>query len=81
MNAELVRKHIKEVIDDTLKAKGLEACELTDETLVFGGDLEIDSLDLAGIVVNLSERCKKDPFALGFVEFHTVGDLVKLYAD
>ena len=53
---------------------------MADDTLLLGGRLGIDSLDLAAIVVNLSEIAQNDPFANGFIEFRTVGELARLYA-
>jgi acyl carrier protein len=42
--------------------------------------LGIDSLDLATIVVQLTEATGEDPFQGGFIEFRTVGELTRLYS-
>jgi acyl carrier protein len=80
MNTEQAKEYIQKMVSDALKAKGLTPQPLTEQTLLLGGPLAIDSLDLAAIVVNLTEISKKDPFANGFIEFRTVGELAKLYA-
>jgi acyl carrier protein len=80
MNVEQAKEHIQRLVTEALTAKGLAAQRLTEQTLLLGGTLSIDSLDLAGIVVNLSEIAQKDPFADGFIEFRTVGELARLYA-
>lgn len=80
MNAEHVKEQIQTLVGEALAAKGMSAEPLTEDTPLLGGTLSIDSLDLAAIVVNLSEIAQKDPFAAGFVEFRTVGELARLYA-
>lgn len=80
MNADQIRGQIQRLVTEALEAKGSPAKALTDDTLLLGGDLGIDSLDLAGVVVNLSEFAQRDPFANGFVEFRTVGEMIRLYA-
>jgi acyl carrier protein len=45
-----------------------------------GGSLGIDSLDLAGLVVDLQTSTGLDPFAAGFVNFRTAGELADLFA-
>lgn len=80
MTAEQVTEQIQRLISEALTAKGLAAVPLAADTLLLGGTLSIDSLDLAAIVVNLSEITGKDPFSEGFVEFRTVGELAQLYA-
>lgn len=80
MNAQQAQEQIKKLVSDALIAKGLGPQPVTEQTLLLGGALGIDSLDLAGIVVNLSEISRKDPFADGFIEFRTVGELARLYA-
>jgi hypothetical protein len=46
---------------------------------LLGGNLRIDSLDLAMLVRELEELNGHDPFAGGFIEFRTAGELAKLY--
>ena len=63
-----------------LAQKGVSASKISGETPLLGGDLQIDSLDLASIVVELSEKTGKDPFARGFIYFRTIAELAGLYA-
>lgn len=48
---------------------------------LLGGELPIDSLDLATIVIELQQLTGKDPFANGFINFQTVSELAELYAE
>jgi len=80
MNLNDTRKLIAKLVGEAVTAKGRTAPQMTDDTLLLGGPLEIDSLDLATIVVNLTDTTQKDPFADGFVEFRTIGELARLYA-
>ena len=59
---------------------GLAAIAVSPDDAVLDGDLEIDSLDLAAIIVELQEAVGRDPFADGFIEFRTIGELVELFA-
>ena len=79
MDTNDVRLLIDRLIAETLAEKGAESQPITDDTVLLGGNLELDSLDLASIVVNLSEATEKDPFSEGFIEFRTVGELAALY--
>lgn len=67
---------LKRVAED----KGEPLPEVTSDTAFLGGQLPIDSLDLATIVVELDTATGLDPFQLGFIEFRTVGELADLYA-
>lgn len=81
MDIEQARREVVRILTETLKAKGQAVENLGDDTRLLGGSLGIDSLDLAGLVVNLTEATGKDPFANGFIAFRTVGELARLYAD
>ena len=81
MIIDQVNAEIQRLVSEALVAKGQGLRTVSAETALLGGDLNIDSLDLAGIVVSLSEITQKDPFAGGFIEFRTVGELAQLYAD
>jgi acyl carrier protein len=70
-------KTIQRVLED----RGLAAAGITAETVLLNSGLGIDSLDLATIVVQMTEATGRDPFAGGFIDFRTVGDLARLYAD
>jgi acyl carrier protein len=68
------------LIRDTLGDKGFPVPMITDQSNVLGDELGMDSLDLAVLVTELETRLGFDPFAQGFIEFKTVGELAKLYA-
>ena len=70
---------IEEELAAILADKGLPRVVLAPGTDLLNGSLEIDSLDLAALVVRMEERTRRDPFANGFVEFRTVGELARLY--
>ncbi|MEI9811629.1 MAG: phosphopantetheine-binding protein [Acidobacteriota bacterium] len=76
---ELLEK-IRIIIERTAAEKGLTVPPIDEETVLLGSSLGIDSLDLAAIVVELSEATGKDPFQDGFVDFRTVGELRDLYS-
>jgi acyl carrier protein len=61
--------------------KGIPAGVVDADTVLLGGNLNLDSLDLAGIVVQLQEATAHDPFADGFIEFRTAGELADLFAN
>lgn len=71
---------IHKIVSQTLDGKGLDPMPVEASTELLGGDLPINSLDLATIVSGLEEVCGFDPFAKGFIEFRTAGELAKLYA-
>lgn len=48
-------------------------------SLLLDGDLAIDSLDLATLVVALEEQTGREPFKAGFRMFTTVGELATLF--
>lgn len=64
-----------------LRDKGAATGEINADTLLLNGPYDIDSLDLATLVVSLEEKTGMTPFANGFVLFHTVGELAKLFGD
>ena len=66
-------------ISDRLKEKGFVGADLKAETTLLGGDLPLDSLDLATVLIEMQEQVGQDPFAGGFVEFRTIGELVNIY--
>jgi acyl carrier protein len=72
---EKIRTAVKRIAEE----KKLSVQPIGEETVLLGSDLGIDSLDLAAIVVELSETTGTDPFQNGFVEFRTVGELSDLY--
>jgi acyl carrier protein len=70
-----------EVVNAQITEKGETAPGLEEGTALLGGTLPIDSLDLAVIVIKLREATGKDPFESGFINFRTVGELARLYAE
>jgi acyl carrier protein len=70
---------IRKSVSERIKEKGLPVPELTAETRMLGGELPLDSLDLATILIEMQAELGHDPFADGFVEFRTIGELVALY--
>jgi acyl carrier protein len=70
---------IRKSVSERIKEKGLAVPELTAETRMLGGELPLDSLDLATILIEMQAELGHDPFAEGFVEFRTIGELATLY--
>ncbi len=50
------------------------------DSVFLDGELPMDSLDLATLVVHLENETGFDPFRQGFRQFTTVGELAALYA-
>ncbi len=80
MNEIEALAEIKRVVSQILEDKGETVPEITSDTELLSGALAIDSLDLAVMVSELEGSMGHDPFAHGFIEFRTVGELAKLYA-
>jgi len=75
---EILNK-IKEIIASIAASKGAPVPQIHSGTLLLGGGLPIDSLDLATLIVELEGTTGIDPFKKGFVNFRTAGELAKLY--
>lgn len=73
----LIQTELTQILTD----KGAPIGDIGADTLLLSGPLDIDSLDLATLVVVLEEKTGKQPFRDGFVLFHTVGDLAALFGD
>ena len=71
----LIREELTQILTD----KGAEAGEINADTPLLNGPYDIDSLDLATLVVTLEEKTGLTPFANGFVLFHTAGELAHLF--
>jgi acyl carrier protein len=80
MTESQVLEQIDAIVGRILSDKGLKAPKVSADTELLGGELKIDSLDLAMLVRELEEVVGHDPFAEGFIEFRTAGELAKLYA-
>jgi acyl carrier protein len=70
---------IEQQLASIMTSKGLPAPKIAAGTQLLGGDLGIDSLDLAVLVSELESVIGHDPFRNGFIEFRTAGELAKLY--
>ncbi|MEO7774991.1 MAG: acyl carrier protein [Steroidobacteraceae bacterium] len=57
---------------------GLPVVALAPDTNILR-DTGLDSMALAVLVVQLEEELGKDPFAEGFINFRTIGELAALY--
>ena len=78
MNAlNLIREELTQILTD----KGASTGDINADMPLLSGPLEIDSLDLATLVVILEEKTGLTPFADGFVLFHTAGELAILFGD
>jgi len=77
---QLVLQHIEEIVGDIAEAKGLARPTVGESMQVLGGDLPIDSIDLASVVLELETRTGYDPFKAGFINFRQVGELARLYS-
>ena len=65
-------------IESIIVEKGAEPTSIEGSTQLLGGEIPIDSLELARLVAELEDETGKDPFVDGFREFTTVGELVSL---
>ena len=72
---------IQAIITRLLEQKGQPPVLLAETTRFLGADIPIDSLDLAVLVTELQTTTGRDPFAAGFRNFQTVGELAALYAE
>ncbi len=72
---ELIQQELTQILVE----KGVVAPVIGHDTVLLDGPLDIDSLDLATLVVQLEEKTGKTPFAQGFVLFHTAGELAALF--
>jgi acyl carrier protein len=81
MTLDEARGHIELNLNRILSQKGLDKVDLQDDMRLLGGDIQIDSLDLAVLITGMEEATKKDPFKAGFRNFRTVGELASMYAE
>ena len=72
---DLIQRELTQILIE----KGTVAPVVGHDTVLLNGPLDIDSLDLATLVVVLEEKTGKAPFAQGFVLFHTAGELAALF--
>lgn len=81
MSSAEIATTIQTTLNRLLEDKGAPAVALSPDTALLEGGVPIDSLDLAQLVLELQEKTGRDPFASGFIEFRTVGELTKLFAE
>lgn len=67
-----------QAISEYFAANGRQPTPLSPQMRIMG-DLGIDSLGLAEIVIAMEQRTGRDPFANGFREFETIAELDALY--
>jgi acyl carrier protein len=79
MNREQATQVVKDVIGQIVRDKGETVSDIDEKSVLLGGNLPIDSLDLGAIIVELERRCSHDPFQHGIINFRTVGELADLY--
>lgn len=79
MNEVQILAEIGKAISQIMSDKGLPAPTIAADTELLGGELPIDSLDLAMLVREMEERVGFDPFQDGFIDFRTAGEMAKLY--
>jgi acyl carrier protein len=79
MNRDEVVTRIITGLNQLISDRGEASRSIVESTRILGGDLPVDSLDLAALVVQLEELTGCDPFSGGFIEFRTVGELASLY--
>ncbi len=79
MTEDQILAEISKAITQIMSDKGLPAPIVTADTELLGGELPIDSLDLAMLVREMEERVGFDPFQDGFIDFRTAGEMAKLY--
>jgi len=80
MNSLNIERTIANIINRVLVDKGESERPLDASTVILGSDLAFDSLDLAALVIELEDATGETPFASGFINFRTIGELAALYA-
>jgi acyl carrier protein len=80
LSEEAVLARIEAAVGEIAESKGAVQPKVTASSRMLGGELPIDSLDLATIVLQLDTETGQRPFEDGFIEFHTAGELAKLYS-
>jgi acyl carrier protein len=79
MTHDTMLQQIAAVVNRLLSDKGAAAAAISNDTQLLGGDVDMDSLDLAMLVRELEDVVGADPFRDGFIEFRTAGELATLY--
>jgi acyl carrier protein len=76
---QTILAHITDIVGNISQTKGLARPVVRQSTRLLGGDLPLDSMDLATVVLELETRTGYDPFKEGFINFRTVDELARLY--
>ena len=79
MTPKSILQKIQASVREVLIAKGLEPHTVGLCSPLLGDRSGLDSLDLAGILIDLEYFTGVDPFREGFREFLTAGELAQLY--
>jgi acyl carrier protein len=79
MDTDTVLSFIREFTLRRCEERGLPASDLGEETVLLGDETGLDSLDLATLVFELQQATGCDPFAQGFINFRTAGELARLF--
>jgi len=72
---------VTEIISKVLHSSGKSLPSNISESTNILKETELDSLGLAEVVMLLEAKTNKDPFANGFINFQTIGELAALYND
>jgi hypothetical protein len=80
MTTDEAQASIIGVVSEILREKGRREPQMAADTLLLGGPLGMDSLDLAVVVIRMGELTAKDPFENGFIDFRTIREMAELYA-
>ncbi len=78
--SEEVLAKIGMVINEIRQGKDLPPVNIDRGTRLSEDYLDIDSLDIAGLIVELEAITGHDPFAEEFIDFQAAGQLADLYA-
>lgn len=73
MTCDEVHSHIETTVNRQITQKGLTPVKLEPSACFLGGDIPIDSLDLAVIVTELERATKKESVQGRFQEFSHCG--------
>lgn len=79
-NSKDILTKIGAIINEIREGRDLQPVEISRETRFAEDYLDLDSLDVAGIIVELEAYTGHDPFAEAFIDFQAAGQLADLYA-
>lgn len=79
MDTNTVLDLIREFALKRCEERGLPSAEIGEDTILLGDTLGLDSLDIATMIFELQQATSYDPFADGFINFQTAGELARLF--